>query len=220
MSRNIRLYFTGFIIFLLILFTNISSEADNVLANKQEPNFTPLLLNSGLTGVSEAEVRVIFWFEEDDDTLGSFLSKEILSQSEWKWETHGLGILEENRMQGSGSRQALTISGYRLIDASKEEEILNWFRTMTYKVEVEGGKAYFDERVKAGIDGQAYLRQNNFELKQAVISGKTTSIAGWQDGFFPAVKAGHEPINIQLLKRNTPQGAITVLAIPVLLEEF
>lgn len=208
MSRNVRLYISGIILFISIFLLNIGSEANGMLASKQQDINPPLLLKSSLTEVTEAEVRVIFWFEgESDVSRSSFLSEQILSQAGWKWETHGL-------------TQAMTVSGYRHIDASEEDEIWTWFKTRAKRVELEGGKAYFDERAQVGIDGKTYLSQNSFEPKQEAISGTTSSIAGWQEGFFPEVKAGQDSVNIQLLTRSTSQGAITVLAVPVLLEEF
>lgn len=220
-SRDIRLSSTGFIILILFLLLNINPQTNRALANRQENTDPPLLLNSGLIDVTEAEVQVIFWFEEQSDAQrSSFLSEEILSQEGWEWKIKGQGLFESELKQETETTQALTISGYRYINASEEEEILNWFRLISKRIEFQGGKAYLDERVEAGIDAEAYLRQNNFELKQKAISGKTTSLAAWQEGFLPGIQAGQDLINLQVLSRTTSQGAKTVLAIPVLLEEF
>ncbi|AHF08710.1 hypothetical protein [Desulfitobacterium metallireducens] len=220
-NRNVRLYIMGFIFIVLIILIDLGYEANGVIASRQQKNIPPLLLNSGLVEVAEAEVEVVFWFgEERSDSASSFLQEQIRSQSGWRWEIHGVEIQAANWTQGLDSKQSLTVSGYRHLNALEEAEIWTWFKTMAKKVELEGGKAYFDERVRAGIDGETYLRRNSFEPKQVAFSGTTSSIAGWQDGFFPEVKAGEDSVNIQLLTRSTSQGAMTVLAVPVLLEEF
>lgn len=220
-SRNVRLKIIGFITLIFVLMFNIGPETDRALAYKKQANIPPLLLNSGLTSVNEAEVQVVFWFEEQNNGVdSSFINEQILSQPGWSWEIKGQGLLGHEPKQGTEAIQALTITGHRYINASEEGNILNWFRQIRKKVELQEGEAYLDERVKAEIDAEAYLRQNNFEIRQKALSGKTTSLAAWQEGFLPGVKAGQDLINMQLLSRNTSLGATTVLAIPVLLEEF
>ncbi|HVJ48009.1 hypothetical protein [Desulfitobacterium sp.] len=207
-SRNFRLFIVMVVLFIIINLLIVVAASNSMVVNKQQKEHPPLLLNSGLTDVSEAEAQVILWFDGQDSASHSeFINNQVLSQAGWEWESHD-------------SQKALTVSGYRRLKASDEAEILTWFEAVAQMVEQEGGKAYFDERIDARVDGMVYLRQNGFEPKQGVITGTTASIAGWQEGFFPVVQAGRDSVNIQLLTRSASQGAKTVLAIPVLLEEF
>lgn len=207
--RNVLLYGSGIIIFILVLFVSMGYGTHKVMANKQQSKNPPLLLSSGLTEVSEAEVHVLLWFEGENDFENSSLIEEIQSIAGWKWD-----------YQRSSSNGAITLTGSRHLNASEEAEILTWFQQIAKSVELEGGKAFLDERVQAGIDIRTYLEENGFQSVQGVMTGKTFSVAGRKKDFFSEVQAGQDSINIQLLSRSTSQGEKTVLAIPVLLEEF
>lgn len=175
---------------------------------QQPTKVPPLLLNSGLTGVSEADVQVIFWLPNRNHASQAKALEDLkLPYNGWQWET-------------TASNNTLTVSGFYHLQAAEEAELWAWFNRVAQKAEDLGGKAYFDERVPTSIDVESYFLQNHFATKQAVISGTTVSVAGWQKGFFPEVTAGQDSVNIQLLTRRTPQGSNTVLAVPVLLEEF
>lgn len=207
--RNVLFYGSGFIVFILVLFVCMGYGTHKVMANKQQSKNPPLLLSSGLTEVSDAEVHVLLWFEGENDCADSSLIEEIRSIAGWKWD-----------YQRSSSNGAITLTGSRHLKASEEAGILTWFQQIAKSVESEGGKAFLDERVQAGIDIRSYLEKNGFQPVQEIMTGKTFSAAGRKEDFFSEAQAGPDSINIQLLSRSTSQGEKTVLAIPVLLEEF
>lgn len=212
MSRKFRVILGG--IMVLILTTLIlDGRSMSIHPSRNAQSYPQLLLNSGLTEANEAEVQIILWFEDGMQlSEASEINDLELPQAGWEWRSVG--------KETGDSKQALSISGYRRVNEAQETQVLEWFEPFAQKVRHRGGIAYLDERVQDGVDVGAYLSQNGFEPKQWAISGTTASIAGWQSGFFPAVQAGRDSVNIQLLTRSTAQGGKTVLAIPALLEEF
>ncbi|WP_434510975.1 hypothetical protein [Desulfitobacterium sp. AusDCA] len=178
-----------------------------------------LLLASGLTGASEAELRVTLWFKQEDKEAYLNLINH-LPQSDWEWKTIKQGVLSESKQNDLEPNQAITIHGYRLINKNEEAEVLSWYPAFSQQVQQAGGIAYLDERVSSGMDVEAYFSQNNITPKQWIISGKTSSLAGYSAGPFTTIQAGRDKVNIQLLSRSSTRGENTVLAIPALLEEF
>ena len=89
---------------------------------------------------------------------------------------------------------------------------------MVRQLAQSGGQIYIDERVPQAIDISAYLSKTNALPAQWALSDSLVSIAAYQKNLPSTVMAGNDRINIQLLSRGN--GGQTVLAIPVLLEEF
>lgn len=192
------------------LFTSIESPI------QKQPK---LLLSSGLTGASEAELRVTFWFEQENEEAYVNLLNQ-LPQNGWEWRTVKKEVINQTEQNQSDKYQAITIHGYRLIDKIEEAEVISWYPAFSQEVQQAGGTAYLDERVSSGMDVEAYFSQNNITPKQWIVSGKTSSLAGYSEGPFTPIQAGRDKVNIQLLSRSTTHGENTVLAIPALLEEF
>ncbi|WP_425805983.1 hypothetical protein ACHOLT_04210 [Desulfitobacterium sp. Sab5] len=192
------------------LFTSIESPI------QKQPK---LLLSSGLTGASEAELRVTFWFEQENEEAYVNLLNQ-LPQNGWEWRTVKKEVINQTEQNQSDKYQAITIHGYRLINKNEEAEVLSWYPAFSQQVQQAGGIAYLDERVSSGMDVEAYFSQNNITPKQWIISGKTSSLAGYSAGPFTTIQAGRDKVNIQLLSRSSTRGENTVLAIPALLEEF
>lgn len=169
----------------------------------------PLLLNSGLVLTEEAEVSIILWFENGD------LPLEIWTKGpmpDWIW--------NYKELQTGSGKVAVSLSGHRLIDKNEESNLYTWYNMMAQQLTKTGGRIYLDERVPQAIDISAYLSNANALPSQWALLGNMLSIAAYQNNFKTCVMAGKDRINIQLLSRGKNTEGKTVLAIPVLLEEF
>lgn len=179
---------------------------DTVKTSQQE---VPLLLNSGVVLTEEAEVNVILWFENGDIPLGIWTKGPMPN---WSWDYKEL-------QTGSGN-VAATISGHCLIDKNEESNLYSWYTIMAQQLAKTGGHIYLDERVPQSVDISAYLSKTNALPSQWTLQGDMVSIAAYQSNFKNSVIAGKDRVNIQLLSRGKNTEGKTVLAMPVLLEEF
>lgn len=169
----------------------------------------PLLLNSGAVLTNKAELSVILWFENGDVPL------EILTKGpkpDWFW--------SHKRLETGNGKISVTLSGHCLIDKNEESNLYTWYTIMAEQVAKTGGRIYLDERVPQAMDISAYLSQTNALPSQWSLMGNTLSIAAYQRSLKTSVLAGKDRVNIQLLSRGQNTEGQTVLAIPVLLEEF
>ena len=169
----------------------------------------PLLLNSGVVQTNKAEVSVILWFENGDVPLGISTKGP---KSDWVW--------NHKRLETETGKVAVTLSGHCLIDKNEESNLYTWYNIMAQQLTKTGGQIYLDERVPQAIDISAYLSQTNALPSQWSLLGNTLSIAAYQKSLETSVMAGKDRVNIQLLSRGQNTEGQTVLAIPVLLEEF
>lgn len=192
------------VVLLCVLFLS-GVVSKNIPLEKQE---TPLLLNSGLTTVQQAEVKIILWFEQKPfENI-----KQSLPQEGWEW--------KESEFKAPNGKVPYTLSGYKLICSEEEEQIFSWFRELTKKVQDYGGTVYLDERVPEGIDVIKYSVQQEVIPVQWALSENTLSITGFKNGLYPSIQAGDDLLNIQLLSLSNGDHGKTALVIPVLLEEF
>lgn len=200
------------IIFVLSIFIMVYALQTKHFA-RQAFNFSQtkgsLLLNSGVTETKEAEVSVILWFE-NVDTLLNLRMKEPMPN--WVW--------DYKELQTESGKKAITLSGHCIVNKNEESDLYKWYTSMVRQVSKTGGRIYLDERVPQIIDISAFLSQANAFPSQWALSGNTVSIAGYQNNLIAGVMAGKDRINIQLLSRGNNTEGQTVLAIPVLLEEF
>lgn len=169
----------------------------------------PMLLNSGIVQTKEAEVSVILWFENGDIPL-EVRTKWLMS--DWTWTF-------KEQQTGSG-KVAATLFAHRRIDKNEETNLYTWYNTLAQSLAKMGGRIYLDERVSQVTDISAYLSQTNALPAQWILSGNLVSIAAYQNDLLTSVVAGQDRVNIQLLSRGENTKGQTVLAIPVLLEEF
>ncbi|WP_088188727.1 YwmB family TATA-box binding protein [Desulfosporosinus sp. FKA] len=204
--------FIGIIMICLLL---ITMEANTLMANSQRitkysPNKTvPLLLNSKLADSTLATVKVIIWFDNSNLRI-DHLSKPPLKN--WTWSS-------KYSQAGNGSR-ALTISGEGIVNKIQELQVYTWYTIMVPQIAKEGGRIYFDERIPEGLDISAYLNYIKAQPVQWTLSNNLISIAAYEQHLNPSVKVGKDSLNLQVLSRGTAGKGETVLAIPVLLEEF
>ena len=168
----------------------------------------PLLLESGLATVNEAEVTIVIWLESPELDNGILTA---LPQAGWQW---------ESMTYESGWQHAISISGTKITTSEEESTIRDWYLTLAHQVAEVGGIVYFDERVAESLDIAAYLASRQAVPQQWTYLASTRSIAGYQAGLNNPVIAGLDQVNIQLLTRGTGDQGQTVLAIPVLLQEF
>ena len=167
----------------------------------------PLLINSGEVQVKEAEVSVVLWFENGK------IPQEIWSTGpipDWTW--------SYKESQNASGIVAVTLSGHHRMNKNEESNLYTWYTIMVRQLAQTGGRIYIDERVPQSIDISAYLSKINALPAQWALSDSLVSIAAYQKDLPSTVTAGNDRINIQLLSQGN--GGQTVLAIPVLLEEF
>lgn len=169
----------------------------------------PLLLNSRVVQAKEAEVSVILWFENGDIPLEIWKNRPM---SDWTW--------TYKELHTASGKVAVTLSGHRHMDKNEESDLYKWYIIMAQQLAKTGGRIYLDERVPQATDISAYLSKTNTLPAQWALTGDLLSIAGYQSDLPMSVMAGQDRINIQLLSRGKNTEGQTVLAIPVLLDEF
>lgn len=173
------------------------------------PARLPWLLESGLVEETQAEVRLILWF--DGDEIPRALRRE-LTQEKWEWHT--------SAKETAGGMQAVTVLGRRLVTRDEETEINKWYAGFAAQVERNGGTLYLDERVAGAVDIAAYLAQVEAQPRQWMAADQTHSIAAYRPDGSKTVQAGPDRINVQVLTRSGTGTGKSVLALPTLLEEF
>ncbi|WP_206811207.1 hypothetical protein [Paradesulfitobacterium ferrireducens] len=169
----------------------------------------PWLLESGLVDATEAEVRLILWYEEDD--IPPVVIQE-LEREKWEW------TLSE-KVTGA-DRRAATVSAERLVTREEEPAISQWYQEFAPKVRKSGGYLYLDERVPGVVDIAAYLAEVDAKPKQWVWLDQGSSIAAYRKDRSPSIQAGSDLINLQVMTRSGSEEGKSVLALPALLEEF
>lgn len=200
------------ILFAYALFTvNSSTKVDTIdnqssFFGNQKVEY-PLLLNSGLVVVQEAELRIVFWFEKGKPQKDF---KKDLPQEGWVW--------QESSFSNPIST-GYSLAGFTTINQESEKRIFSWYHKLLEDVNNAGGILYLDERVQEGIDIAHYAMKQNITPRQFSLSESTISVTGWQESHLPRVVAGNDSVNIQMISQGYGQGK-TALAIPVLLEEF
>jgi len=187
----------------------IQVRMPSVNTYKSSPSVEPLLLNSGVVQTKKAEVNVILWFEDGKIPLGIWTNKPM---SDWIW--------NYKELQTGSGKVAVTLSGHRQVDNIEESNLYTWYTVMARQLSETGGRIFLDERVPQIIDISAYLSQTNALPAQWALVGNLLSIAAYQNNLKTSVVAGNDRINVQLLSRGQNTEGQTVLAIPVLLEEF
>ncbi|MDR3543065.1 MAG: hypothetical protein P4L69_19190 [Desulfosporosinus sp.] len=169
----------------------------------------PLLLNSGVVMTKKAEVNVILWSENGDIPDEISKNKPL---SDWTW--------NYKKLRTGNGKLAVTLSGHRQIDKNEERNLYTWYTIMAQQLSKTDDRIYLDERVPQVMDISAYLSQTNSTPLQWSMTGSLISIAAYQNKRKMGVKAGNDRVNIQLLSRGKNSEGQTVLAMPVLLEEF
>lgn len=170
----------------------------------------PLLLNSGLTEVRQAEVRVVLWFESEEPPEKL---KGRLPQEGWEW--------NESYLETSDQKRSYTLSGLTRIENRDEEGRLStWYKEIASEVKKYHGIAYLDERISEEMDIAMYSMKHNILPAQWALLGYSNSMTGFLKQEANTVKAGLDPVNIQLITESHDGRGRTALAIPVLLEEF
>ncbi|SPF55978.1 conserved hypothetical protein [Candidatus Desulfosporosinus infrequens] len=182
--------------------------SSQVMANHSQ-TIEPLLLNSGVVQKKEAEVNVILWFEDGKIPPDVWTNKPTPN---WIWNYKVL--------KTESGKVAVTLAGHCQMNKNEESNLYTWYTIMAQQLSGTGGRIYLDERVPQLIDISAYLSQTSAIPSQWALIGNMLSIAAYQNNLKTSVMAGNDRINIQLLSRGKNTVGQTVLAIPVLLDEF
>jgi hypothetical protein len=168
-----------------------------------------LLLNSGSVISNEAEVRVIVWLKDGTIPEELKITKPLPG---WVW--------NYRELKTEGGKVAATLSGQCSLDKNEERKLFTWYTDIAQGLSKTGSQVYLDERVPQTIDISAYLSRINAQPAQWDLTGSLLSIAAFQANLNTKVMAGKDRVNIQLVSRGKNTAGHTVLALPVLLEEF
>ncbi|MHB1653164.1 MAG: hypothetical protein ACYCVD_11905 [Desulfitobacteriaceae bacterium] len=160
-----------------------------------------LLLNSGLSKATEAKAELILWFPQRPP-------ENLLNELPpgWNW----------RQVQTNGA----TVSGTRVIQKNQEEAFLTLYQTLARQTADAGGQAYLDERIHEGLDLYRFFSSMQAQPLQWAMSGSTLSLTGYIPQLTNPIVAGSDRVNLQLLTRSSTGHAESVMAIPVLLNEF
>ncbi|MBP1759393.1 MAG: hypothetical protein H6Q63_310 [Firmicutes bacterium] len=209
--RHIREVITMLVCILMFCFgvhaLSVMEQSKNTI-QIDKPS-VPLLLNSGIVQAEKAEFNIIIWFEDKEIPLAIRTMKPT---PDWIWTYKELN--NENK------KGAVTLSGQCSLNKNEERNLFAWYTTMGPQIEMAGGKVYLDERIPETIDISAYLSQTNAVPIQCVLLDNMISTAAYQSDIESSVMAGQDRINIQLLSRGKKTEGQSVLAIPVLLQQF
>lgn len=204
------LFWTIFIVLISIGTYNLRPLTNNITNNMKNKNSEiPLLLNSGCARADYAHVNLTLWFE--NPTIPDLIWTEKPTP-DWQWVS--------KELKTTTQQTAISLSGEDIMNKSQEKDLLKWYTTMAPIIEKAGGIIYFDERVPEVIDVAGFLSKVNIEPAQWILTGNLTSVAAYQEALQTSVLAGKDRINIQLVSRGDSHKGQTVLAIPVLLNEF
>jgi len=205
MLKNIRVLRKSIIsvIITLLLLTPAILLAENKYQDQnQSAGQFSLLLNSGLTDCQNATVRYIVWTQESRELSGI---EEILPETDLLWHKYLL--------QDFSGNKAWKYVAELNITEKDEREALERYLSLKNKISNQRTKIYFEERVESAIHSGLYFKNNDIKVREKVQSLNIESFRGYLQELSD---------DIQIMsKENTPscQGR-TVLAIPVLLEEF
>lgn len=196
------------IVFTIVTFTLQVRGSERSLLTLSSETKVPMLLNTEGIKTQQALVSVVMWFENQEVPL------KLISgpKEDWVWNY-------KTSMTANG-RIAVTLSGQTTINKNEERNLFTWYTRMAQQVSKQGGQIYIDERIPESIDVFDYFSRANASPKQGMISDNIVSLAAYQSSVPNWVMAGHDKVNMQLLTRGNNDSGQTVLAIPVLLEEF
>ncbi|WP_407306251.1 YwmB family TATA-box binding protein [Desulfosporosinus sp. SB140] len=203
------------IVVALVCFMVLNLNANVSLIRNQTPvehltdTTIPLLLNSQQVASKKATVKMVIWF---DGTKGTFDQLPDPPLKNWTW--------DYKELQAGNGKKAITISGESILDKSEEHQVYTWYTIMAQNIAKEGGRIYLDERIPERLDISAFLSHIQAQPVEWALSDNLVSIAACEPQINSSVKVGNDRINLQLLSRGEVSNGQTVLAIPVLLEEF
>lgn len=200
-----RVLISVFIIIILLLTGNLIKGK----LNRYQDVYTKppsLLLNSGLSQRTAAKVEIVFWFPRQPEAT---FYKSL--PDGWGWQKQKLT---------TGTVDVATVSGTRVINQLEETQLLSLYENLSKLAAKQGGQAFLDERVADNIDINRFFQAVNAEPLEWALSGETYSLAGFLKELMSPVSSGRNNLNLQLLTRSTGDRSESVLAIPVLLNEF
>jgi hypothetical protein len=169
------------------------------------------LLSDGRVHCEEARVNIVIWFDKGKIPGTINLGEPF---SDWLWEEKMIACA------GADQGQMTLRIGSGVIDAQDEIQLSRWYLETAPTVSQAGGRLYVDERIAEGMDISAFLSSADAVPRQWDMEGKTCSVAAWREEAGSGLWAGQDKINMQLATRFSEQGGQTVLAYPVLMEEF
>ncbi|MDA8228924.1 MAG: YwmB family TATA-box binding protein [Desulfitobacterium hafniense] len=202
MSRTRRI---AVLLLLALILAFSGSQGDQSELSMNNP--PPLLLDSGLTTEEQANLKAIILFNHKVATPELFLPK-----NGWEWK------ISEYTVPGKDVSR-LTITGQKTVTKNTERASYIEYLNLAQEVKKLGGRAYLDERINEVIDISAYFTKTQIIPLQWAITDNVVSFAAYKKNGPHPVFAGKDKINVQIATRNRDK-AQTVLAVPVLLEEF
>ena len=209
--RDLRIYiFSGVLLVILLTPTILLAEMKYSSQDFREQEI-PLLLNSGSVAGEKATVEYILWTEDVSELTKI---EKILQSTGLVWHKITLSNYSE--------RNAYQYMAEIEIKKENEEQALEIYHLLTNKIKRIKVRLYFEERVDSALDFDSYLKKSQIDIRQRVQLPDLISISGFHHDLRDVVKAGKQNINIQIMtkKGNESKKGRTVLAIPVLFEEF
>ncbi|MDD4400475.1 MAG: hypothetical protein PHI24_01085 [Desulfitobacteriaceae bacterium] len=157
--------------------------------------------------VQEAEVKLVIWYKNQD--LSTQIS-ENLPAGNWLWE----------KSFTNDGKKIISLVGRTKVDRIKEFELKKWYYQYSNKIRDCGGQVYLDERIYDNIDIVAFLSKSGAKPQQWMLNENTLSVTALKSGLGNKIYAGKDKVNIQLLTNTSKGHKQSVLALPVLIDEF
>lgn len=198
---------------IVILITQVISCAGLIqssdISDNNENKFI-LLLNSGLVDCQTAAVKCTLWTENSNDLEHI---EKILSKSELDW--------QKEILRDYAGNKAFKYTAQYNVTKERENDILNMYDSLAEKIDSKTTKIYIEEKVGKALDLDTYLKLNHVKIIQREEIPYLSSITGYSNSLINSTNIGNKQINLQIASRKTEtdQGK-TVLALPILLEEF
>lgn len=171
----------------------------------EDKNFC-LILNSGLTDYSQAQIKYIIWTQEESE-LASI--EKIIQQTNLTWKKSILRNYFQNR--------AYEYIAQITISKNEEAEILNTYLSLNRKMKKFKAKVYMEEIIPANIDVNDFLLKNNVVNLERIKISNMTSVTGFAEGLGQGIILNGRVVNLQIVTgtKNLRPGK-TILAFPAL----
>ena len=165
-----------------------------------------LILNSGLTDYSQAQIKYIIWTQEESELAAI---EKIIQQTNLTWKK----TILRNYFQNKAYEYIAQIN----ISKNEEAEILNTYLFLNQKMKKFKAKVYMEEIIAANININDFLQKNNVVNLERIIISNMTSVTGFAEGLDQGISLNGRPVNFQIMTRtNNLSPGRTILAFPAL----
>lgn len=209
MIRKPKQIIWGLIILIFLLSPSLLLAELSKINNDWHLKNLTLLLNSGLTHCEISNVKYILWTEDSSELP---ILEEIIQNSSLIWQKEVISDFAGTKVYKFSSENQINKEGEKLIPKQLDslEKQLKGTRILLY----------FYQQIDQTIDIGHYLSSNEVKETQKTKTDKLFSITGYSNTIAKILHSNKFDTNVQIITNNIDNKEKTLLAIPVLLEDF